>query len=132
MSRFKGVILTFFELGKTTQPFVLSQGMKLFLSAGEQFMGIGLMANVPHQFILRGVKNVVQGQGQFHHTKARCQVATGFRGRPDDGLSQITANLVEVLDGKRTKVSRGMDILQPGAATLVTVCCQNSLLAGES
>ena len=40
-------------------------------------MGVGLVADIPHQPIIRGVEDVVQRNRQFHRSKARREMPTG-------------------------------------------------------
>ncbi len=54
--------------------------MKTLMSAGDQLMGIALMADIPDQFIDRGIENVVQGQGQFDHPETGTKMSTGMGG----------------------------------------------------
>ncbi|MOA69541.1 hypothetical protein D3C78_1977960 [compost metagenome] len=48
------------------------------------------MTHVPHQPVVRGVVDVVQGDGQFHHTQAGTEVAAGLA----DGVEQVLAQFV--------------------------------------
>ena len=41
-------------------------------------MGISLVAHIPDQYVVRCVKDVVQGNGQFDYPQARAQMATGL------------------------------------------------------
>ena len=50
-------------------------------------MRIPLMANIPHERILRTLKNVMKGDGELDDAKARRQVATILGCRRDDFLT---------------------------------------------
>ena len=41
-------------------------------------MGIGLMANIPDQLILRRIKHIVKGDGQLDDAKPCAEVATSL------------------------------------------------------
>ena len=69
MSGFDDVILTFRPFGEAADAFVLTEGMKFIASAGQKFVGIGLMADIPDQFVVGRIKDIVQGNGQFDHAR---------------------------------------------------------------
>lgn len=45
------------------------------------------MADVPDEFVIRCVEDVVERDGELHHAQARAQVAPGFRHGVHDLLS---------------------------------------------
>ena len=49
----------------------LPQRRELLLAAGEDLVGIGLVAAVPDDHVLGDVEGVVQGQGQLDHAQVR-------------------------------------------------------------
>ena len=61
----KGVVLAFAAPWETAQAALLAQGGHALAPPGQNFVRIGLVAHVPHQAVLRGVVDVVQGHGQF-------------------------------------------------------------------
>jgi hypothetical protein len=52
------------------------------------------MADVPDQFVIRGVKNVMQGNRQFDYTETRAQMAAGYGDRVDGLGAQFVGNLL--------------------------------------
>ena len=78
MSVYKKVVNTFVFVCKTGEAASLSQGRKLFVSAGQKLMGITLMAYIPDNCIFRTVKNSVQSNGKLYNTKITCKVAAVF------------------------------------------------------
>ena len=57
----KAVVFAFRALGETGQTAACTQRPDAVSAAGEDFMRIGLMADVPDKFVIRGVKDVMQG-----------------------------------------------------------------------
>jgi hypothetical protein len=84
MSGFHYIIFTLASLGKATYSPVLAQGMKGIPAAGNEFMGVALVADIPDQFIFWGVKDIVQGQGQLNHAETGRKMTACFRDRCDD------------------------------------------------
>ncbi len=72
------IVRTFFPFGETTEALMLAQGMKPITSTGEQLVGIGLMADIPDDFIIRCIKDIMQGNGEFHHPETGRKMAPGF------------------------------------------------------
>tara|TARA_R110002110_G_C13105740_1_gene686331 strand:- start:401 stop:598 length:198 start_codon:yes stop_codon:yes gene_type:complete len=56
-------------------------------------MGIGLMANIPDQFIDGCLINVMQGNGKFDHAETRAKVTASLT----HGVNQKVAQLVDQL-----------------------------------
>jgi hypothetical protein len=81
VGRAEGVVFAFGSLGKPVEAVFLAQCRNTVAAAGHDFVRIGLMADVPDQTIVRRVEDVVQRHGQFDHTQAGAQVATGNRHR---------------------------------------------------
>jgi hypothetical protein len=59
-------------------------------AAGEHLVRVSLVADVPHQAIVRRIEDMMQGDRQFDRTEVRRQVATG----PGNRLHQEGAQLV--------------------------------------
>ena len=89
----KGIVRTFLPLGKAAHPPVGSQGREKSNPAGQQLMGITLVAHVPDDFILGAVEDVMKGQGQLHDAQIRGQMAAvtgdGFNDQGADFLGQL-------------------------------------------
>ena len=81
MPRCKGVVRTFAAAGKTGNSIKLAQGTKLLPSTGEQFVGIGLVPDIPDDLIPGGVENVMNRNCPF-----------SFSGIPMSSTSATLAN----------------------------------------
>jgi hypothetical protein len=101
---------TFIGPRKTADASVLPERRKLAESSGEDFMGICLVAYIPYHLIIRTVKNRVNAQGEFHHSKAGSQMAAGLRNSAYDFLPDFTCNLLKLT---QRKVSEAFGQIQP-------------------
>ena len=59
----EGIVIALATLGKTRDATFATQRVHVDTSPGQNFMGVGLVAHVPDQTVLRGVEDVVQGDG---------------------------------------------------------------------
>jgi hypothetical protein len=75
------------------QTLFLADGRNLVATAGQNFMGIGLMAYVPNQMVERGVVDVVHGDSQLYDAETGRKVAA----RLAHAVQQVLAQLVTEL-----------------------------------
>ena len=66
----------FAALQITRHAVLLAQGVEVVVAAGDQLVGIGLVAHIPHHPVVVEVEGLVEGQGEFHHPQAGAEVAT--------------------------------------------------------
>ena len=83
MRRAEAVVLALRALGEAGQPATLTQRANLFTAAGEDFVRVGLMTDVPDQPVIRRIEDMMQSDSQFHHAKARAEVSAGDCDRVD-------------------------------------------------
>ena len=74
----KRIIFTFSTSGETRETVFLAQSVKTFPATCENFMGIGLMADIPDNPVFRCIEDVVQGDCEFNHAKASPEMTTSF------------------------------------------------------
>ena len=67
----------------------LPQGVEAVIAAGDQLVGIGLVAHVPAHAVPIQVQGLIKRQGQLHHPQARTQVSAAG----GHGLQVLLANL---------------------------------------
>jgi len=82
------VVFAFLTPGETTQTSLLAESTKPVSPACQQFMDVRLVTHIPNKLILRAVEDIMQCQGQFHHTQVRRQMPAGFR----NGLQKSVAD----------------------------------------
>ena len=70
----EGVVGAFFPVWKTAQATFLPDAVKGFPPSGQDFMPVGLVAHIPDQAVIRGVEDIVQGDGELHHPQGGAQV----------------------------------------------------------
>jgi hypothetical protein len=52
--------------------------MKVIAAARQQFMGISLVSDIPNQFVMGCVKNIMDGDCQLNGTETGGKMASGF------------------------------------------------------
>ena len=64
--------------GNPLRPPICRSVWKSVAPAGDNLVGIGLVPDIPDDFIAGRIKNIVQRNGELNDAKARRQVAAGF------------------------------------------------------
>ena len=105
----EGVIFTFRSFWETTESAIFPVGMKVGASAGEDFMAIGLMSHVPHELVVRGLIDIMQGNRQFHHAKAGSEMSTMYADHINDVLTEFVADLVQPVFIQFAQIFRYID-----------------------
>jgi len=80
----------------TSHAIFLAQGVEIVETAGDQLVGIGLMAHVPNHPVVIEIQGLIQGQGELHHTKAWAQVTTTGGHGFEMFLADLTRHLFEL------------------------------------
>ena len=84
------------RLVKPDKPPPVRSVLNAVSAAGEDLVRIGLMADVPNQFVIGGVEDVVQSHCQLDHAETGPQM-TASNGDCIDGLgAQFVGNLLQV------------------------------------
>ena len=78
-------------LGEAGQPPQLAQRVHLASPAGQNLVGIALVAHVEHQPIGLQIEHPVDGHRGLHNAQAGRQMAPGFGHARDDLLPQLVA-----------------------------------------
>ncbi len=78
MSGAKSIVFAFTPFEESANAMQLSNGVEATLPAGKNFVKVRLMSNVPHQFILWRIENVVKGDCKFDGSQSGTEVAAGF------------------------------------------------------
>ena len=72
------------------------------------------MTDIPDHLVGGRVEHVMQGDGQFDHTEARAEMATGHRNGVDQLLAQLFGELRQISLGQLAKVGREAYLVQQG------------------
>ena len=110
MSVYKIVVNTFVFVCETGEAASLSQGRKLFVSAGQKLMGITLMAYIPDNGIFGAVENAVERNSKFNNTKVRGKVAAVFSNNVYYSCADFLSQLRKFLLRKLFYVFRRMNL----------------------
>jgi len=114
MTSDKGVIGTFRRVWKTADAFKLPVGWKKVLTTRQYLMCIGLMPHVPHQQVFGRVHGVMQRHRKFNGTQIGTQV-TGVVGQfIYNQLSNLIADLFQLIDFQLSEVTRVLDAVKKG------------------
>ena len=83
-----------------------AQGFEKLPAAGQNFMRVGLMADVEQQPVLRHLEHPVQRKNQLHRAEARPEVAAVDADRLDHQLADFGGELLKLRDGQPREVCR--------------------------
>ena len=110
------IVLTFRPLEESAEAVLDPQGLKLFPPAGDNFMGVGLMAHIPYQFVVGRIKHVMERDGQIDDAEGRTEVAAILFHDRFNQLPNFTGQLRQLLRRKLLQVRRTVDALEQGCA----------------
>ena len=108
----KRIIFAFRTLGEAGQTATLAKRTDTITTAGQNFVGISLMSNVPNQNIVRCVEHVMQSGRQFDNAKPRAQMPTGNRNRIDGFSAQFIRDLLQLGGFQFTQIFGNVDGIQ--------------------
>ncbi len=90
----------------------LAQRVEPLEAPGQQLVGIGLVAGVPHDPVARRFQQPVQREGDLDHTERGAEVAAGRRDRADDRLAELAGELHELRLGQAAQVGGLMQAVE--------------------
>src|ERR1700738_2594968 len=108
----EGVVLAFGALGEARKAAALAQRADALAPAGQDFVRISLMSNVPHQAVFRGVKDVVQGDRELDDPQSGAKMAPGCGNRINRLLPQLMGKLAELAGVETAEVGGGFDAIE--------------------
>ena len=91
------VVFALGALGEAGQPAALAQRADAVAAAGEDFVRIGLVADVPDQPVVRRVEDVMQRDRQLDDAEAGAEMAAGDRDGVDGLLAQLIGDLAKLV-----------------------------------
>ena len=106
------VVGAFVARGKSADASHLAVGVEPGAAAGDDFVGVGLVADVPHQFVFGGVVYVVQGRGELHGAEIGGQVPRIFGELLDDEVAQLAAEFGKGFDRQLFQVVGRVDVIE--------------------
>ena len=95
MADTEGVVLAFSARRKGREPVGLLDGVQSLASTGDHLVRVGLVADVPHDAILRGVEDIVERDREFHGAEAGGEMPAAGRDGFDQEGAQFRRQLLE-------------------------------------
>ena len=74
----------------------LAQRPEALETAGQQLMGVRLVAGVPHDLVARRLEQAMERNRDLDHAEARAEVAAGLRDGGDDRLADLGGELLQL------------------------------------
>ncbi len=93
------IIFAFAALGETGKPATLTQGADTFAAAGENFMRVSLMTDIPDKNIFGRIEDVMQRGCQFDNAKAGAKMAACDRNGVNGFGTELGGELRQLLPG---------------------------------
>src|SRR5205085_3068649 len=104
MRRAETVVDALAALGETGKPAALPQRADAVAPPGDDLVRIGLMADIPDQFVAGGLEHVMTGNRQFANSQPRTEVASGHRHRRDRLLTKLVGELAQLRARKLSQI----------------------------
>ena len=123
VARAERVVFALGHARESADAALLAVGGEQVAPARDYLVRIGLMAHVPHEFVVRGVVNVMYGYGQLHRAEARRQMARVFRTLLDDVLTQLAAVARQLRDGEPLQIGGRIDLVEQVVIYMIHVVC---------
>ena len=78
-------------------------------AAGEEFMGVALVADIEEEAVVAEVKDAVHGDGEFDDAEVGGEVAAGTGNLVDDGCANFSRQIFELGDGHIAELGGGCE-----------------------
>ena len=105
----KRVVFGFAALGEARQTTVAAHGVHLVFAAGEDFVRIALVSDIPHQLVFGRVVNVVQRNRQFDRAQIAGEMSAGLPDRFQQKLSQLGGDLGQLFFIQAAQILRAVN-----------------------
>ena len=107
----EGVVFALLRVREAGKAPVLPERVELLIAAGEKFVGVHLVPDVPDEGVLRRLELEVHGEGQFHRAEVRREVPAVLRDGIHDRLSDLSGECLQLPVVQRAQVLRRVDLL---------------------
>jgi hypothetical protein len=112
VARAHDVVLGLEHRAERREASVLADGRELVAAAGEDLVGIGLVAHVPEDLVARRVEQRVQCHGDLAGAEIGAEVPADLADRFDDQLAHFLCDLLQPLLVEAVQVLRGVDLVE--------------------
>ncbi len=113
------VVGAFLRRGIAAEAVFLAQGGEKLPAAGQDLMGVGLVAGVPDQLVLGRVVNVMQSHGDLHRAQAGSQVSAGLGDGPDYLAPELGAKRGQLVHRELPEIRGSLHAVQHGSCVLL-------------
>ena len=104
MARTERVEFGLAAFGEAGQTVLLPQGLDTIAAAGQNLVGVGLMADIPDQPVMRRLENVVKRHRQLDDAKAGAKMAARLRHRTNGRRAKLACQILEVALGQPAQI----------------------------
>ena len=112
MAGVQHIVLAFIAVGETQQAVFFADGEYPVPPAGDDFVGVTLMADIPDDLVCRGIENPVQGQGQVDNPQVGRQVPAVARDHLDQQFRDLRGQLRQFFQAQFLDIGRGKDFFK--------------------
>ncbi len=106
------VVFAFRTLGEAGKPAALPQRAHTVAAAGQDFVRVGLMPDIPDHPIMRRIEDVVECDGQLDDAKPGAKMAAGHGHGVDHLGAQFLGDLLEVRGRKGAQIGGHLDAVE--------------------
>ncbi len=108
------VVFAFGALGEAGQAAALPQRANAVAPAGENFVRIGLVADIPDQPVRRRIEDIMQRDCQLDNAEPCTEMPAGLGDGVDSFGPQLVGELLELLGRQILEIARQMDAIEQG------------------
>ena len=108
----EGIVFAFRPLCESGQSVTLSQRADTVTPAGQDFMRIDLVADIPDDLVIRCIKQVMQRDRQFDHAKTGAEMATCDRNGINGLRTQFISDLLKIFGFEFLQIGGCLDLIE--------------------
>src|SRR5258708_2315310 len=112
MRRTKSVLVAFCALGETREPAALANCTDASAASGQYLVRIGLMSDVPDNFVIRRIEHEMQRHRQLDHAEPRSEMSAYDRDRTDHFGTQLIGNRHHLPLGQSPQIRWDLDFVE--------------------
>ncbi len=104
VGRAERIVLALHPPGETAQARALAKGADALAPSGQDLVRIGLVPDVPDQFVAGRVEHIVERDRQLDDPQPRAEMPAGHRHRRDHLLAKLVGQLRQLVLAERAQV----------------------------
>ncbi len=116
----EGVVLAFVAARKAADATELAQRVHAVAPAGEDFVGVGLVAHIPDQPVFGRVEHVVQCHGELNRAQVGAEMPAGARHAVQQKAAHLSGQRGKLCARQLAQVGGRVDVIEQGAHGAVT------------